>query len=178
MFNLKNKLNSTEGRKYIHHRLLTIARNANSVGKCKGLLGFIHEIDDENEIKKIYAWIKLYTPIRIDSSGKILLFTVPSTLVGKYDLTAAALNPYYSIDLDPVSAPQVSRTIRTVGNKTQLNERQFIKKNIKFALEQFLLSPNTSNKNKLINLLDSFPNHSSGRGSMFISGGLPGLGRR
>jgi hypothetical protein len=52
MFNLKNKLNSTEGRKYIHHRLLTIARNANSVGKCKGLLGFIHEIDDENEIKK------------------------------------------------------------------------------------------------------------------------------
>jgi hypothetical protein len=173
---------TSEARNYIHQRLKNFASAANSSGRCSGLAQFIGCISDPEVIKKILAWINLYTPIRIDTSGKVLLFLVPSNLIGTYNLAAANLNPYYSINIPSIIERESSvahrQSHRRIGSRSQLSDKQFAEKNIKLAFEKFFNDPCLSNKNHLIEQIQKFNLVPVARGSVTVSGGLPSLGRR
>ncbi|CAB4920759.1 unannotated protein [freshwater metagenome] len=182
MRNWRENLATSEGRKYIHERLINFARAANTNGKCAGLAEFIRNVPDTKVIEQIHKWIKLYTPIRIDPSGNDLLFIVPTKLKGTYDFASGSLNPYYSIELVSIAIrPKLSNSMKidlVIAPKTQLNDTQFKKKNIKLALDKFFDDPCSSNKQRLIELIEDVPMTKARRGSIFVQGGSPGSSRR
>lgn len=169
-------------RKELHERLMQGARTAQHNGGTKGLRGLVKIYGDQLVAKQILQWFLLYTQIRLDHRHRVWQLSVPANLQGPFDLGPAALNPYYSVEV-PTAAPNPLSFPKTVipisERKSGLSDREFTKKTIRTLLGSFLDTPTRHDKQKLIALIESFDSVPIlVRGSPFVSGGLPSLGKR
>ena len=168
-----------EGRKKLHQQLLSFATNAVNTGTTKGLAKFISSFEDPRFEATLHLWFSTYTPIQsilrgIDHNALM----VPHSLKGVFDLSGARLNPYYSM---PSQAPQVAVMVVAPSNMRthQSSELDLVKKGLKHAVNEFLDVRSLESKQKLLRLINDFPTQGeSKRGSPFLQGGAPGLGRR
>lgn len=169
-------------RKELHERLLQGARTAQQNGGTKGLRGLVESYGDQLVAKQILRWFFLYTQIRGDNRHKVWQLLVPLNLRGPFDLGHAALNPYYSVEVhtaDTNPTPFPKTVVPISERKSGLSDREFTKKTIRTLLGSFLDTPTRHDKQKLIALIESFDSVPIlVRGSPFISGGLPSLGKR
>lgn len=172
MENFNQKLNTKEGRAFLHERLLSFARSSNTNATHSGLNKFIRSIKDSQVREIACAWLVKYSPLRKYQIEGNTVFGVETKLVGKYDMGLAALNPYYSMEFKTTSPP--SKSTRSNSNQAthQLSDTQFRHKTIKLALNNFLDSPSVSGRERLIQLINNEPLAKSFRGgSFFVQGG-------
>lgn len=172
MENFNQKLNTKEGRAFLHEKLLSFARSSNTNATHAGLNKFIRSIKDPQVRELACAWLVKFSPLRKNQIEGNAVFGVETKLVGKYDMGAAALNPYYSMELKTnIQAPKSTRSNNHQATH-QLSDTQFRHKTIKLALNNFLDSPSLSGRERLIQLINNEPLTKSLRGgSFFVQGG-------
>ena len=108
MENFNQKLNTKEGRAFLHEKLLSFARSSNTNATHSGLNKFILSIKDPQVREMACAWLVKYSPLRKNHIEGNAVFGVETKLVGKYDMGVAALNPYYSMEFKTTSPPPKS----------------------------------------------------------------------
>jgi hypothetical protein len=179
MQNLNSKLNTKEGRDFIHEKLKALASTAHHQRRSKGIGSFIKSIKDPKVVNAINLWIEKYTSICIERRDTGVHYMPPYATTPIKDLAAGFMNPYYSIEL--VSSYDIkSRTVQSLekGRKTQLSDTQFKQKDLKLALSNFIDDPSITMRDRLITLINEFPLvKGAGRGSILIQGGKVGSKR-
>jgi hypothetical protein len=170
--NFNQKLNTKEGRAFLHEKLLSFARSSNTNATHPGLNKFIRSIKDPQLREIACAWLVKFSPLRKYQIEGNAVFGVETKLVGKYDMGVAALNPYYSMELKITSSSQKTSSSSIQQSTHQLSDTQFRHKTIKLALNNFLDSPSLSGRDRLIQLINNEPMSKSSRGgSFFVQGG-------
>ncbi len=172
MENFNQKLNTREGRAFLHEKLLGFARSSNTNATHSGLNKFIRNIKDPQVREIACAWLVKFSPLRKNQIEGNTVFGVEIKLVGKYDMGVAALNPYYSMEFKTTIQPPKATRNNSHQSTHQLSDTQFRHKTIKLALNKFLDSPSLSGRERLIQLINNEPMTKSLRGgSFFVQGG-------
>lgn len=172
---------TSEERKALHKKLIAFAGNAVRAGTTKGLGRLISGFDDTNLQAQIIFWIEKYTPIQREKNTEpqYFRFLVPKGLGESYDLGGARLNPYYTIELIQFDKHIKVKVIHLPSGTGQLTDKDFERKRIRLALENFFIKGSIETRQHLFELITSYEsmgNHF--RASLFVQGGAPGLGRK
>jgi len=168
-----------EGRKAIHRYLVEYSKEIIRGGKVAGLNSFIKSFSDARIERQIQIWLQKFSPIAVlvGRDGKIF-YKEKLNLSPDFDIGRGALEPFYSIE---VPSEKIDKKINLSSKqprpKINLSDREFQKKIIRLALEDFLRSPTRQNRGKVIKLINGF-GEAVRVGSPTVSGGLPSLGKR
>jgi hypothetical protein len=139
------------------------------------------------------GWIERYTPIRqVRSNNDVLQWHVMRAFVEKCDLIEGKANPFYTLKPPPrvvfqagskalriASGYETSKDFEFSLHGAAVSDLDFAVKIAKIAFNEFLSRRSNSSRENLINRIMEIPlGDSSKKGSPFVQGGSPGLGRR
>ena len=89
MQNLNSKLNTKEGRDFIHEKLKAFASKAHHERRSKGIGSFIQSIKDPKVVNAINLWIAKYTSICIERRDTGICYMPPYATTPIKDLAAS-----------------------------------------------------------------------------------------
>jgi hypothetical protein len=146
----------------------------------RGLTGFLKKVTNNNDLQKILRWLDVYSTVEIENQVNGAYLFRKKKNIGTFSPKLGKEKPYYEMDVMSKADRFKVFTLAPPSGKssTQKSDKEFKKKVIKGLLDYFLNNPTLENKKQLNNEIDSFINTpSQKRGSPFVSGGLPSLGK-
>ena len=176
-FNVAVYPNSLEERKNVHEALCGFAYGK---GGPAGLTPYLKKITNNYDLKQIGKWIDLYSQIELQRKVNNSFFFKKKTNTIDFPYQNAVSNPFYTIDVTSKSDIYNAFTLLPSSTKggTQKSDKEFQKKVLKSYLDDFINDPTFENKKRLHDSIDSFKDNTPiKRGTPFVSGGLPGLGK-
>jgi len=169
--------NTLEERKKVHEALCGFAY---AKGGPAGLTPYLKKITNNYDLKQIGKWIDLYSQVELQRKVNNSFFFKKKTNAIDFPYQNAVSNPFYTIDVTSKSDKYKAFTLLPSSTKsaTQKSDKEFKKKVIKILLNDFLNQPTVENKKRLHDSIDSFiDNTTIKRGTPFVNGGLPSLGK-
>ena len=169
--------NTLEERQRVHWGLCSYVFNNDG---HKGLTGFLKKITNNDDLQKILRWLDIYSTVEIENQVNEAYLFRKKKNSEQFSPKLGREKPYYEMHVMSKAERFKALTLLPPSTRgaTQKSNKAFQKKVLKSYLDDFLNDPTLENKKRLIDEIDTFANTPPAkRGSPFLRGGSPGLGK-